>query len=303
MRKFAVIKIAALAIAVCLVLCSYLEGAAQHSGWQCTGAETDNTNPQGCSTGSGCHSNSATAGITVKIELDSAGIPVMQYVAGNLYTVKLTGTNTTSSSLPKYGFRISAIKGTTTYATPSTTDTAGSWPTPYPANVHYATPGKYFSIGCLEQGTQLAPTSGTGGTGTTYVQTLNWKAPGAGTGAISFWAALNAVNDNGTNDAGDLWNTAQLNIMEEVTGIASVYDNSNVRVFPNPMTDKATFTFANEIKNGAITLYDMSGRKIKEVDFSGLQISVDKSQLINGIYFYCVSGENKTIATGKIMVQ
>jgi hypothetical protein len=303
MKKFTVIKISTLVLAGYLIVCGYKEGPAKNSGWQCTGAETDQSNPTGCSTGGGCHATTATAGITVTLELDSVGVPITHYIGGNTYTVKLTGTNTTSSNLPAFGFQLSAIIGSTPYATPVATDMAGTWATSLPTNVHYAAPSKYYLIGCVEQSTQLPPTTGTGGTGTTYVESINWTAPTAGSGTISFWAALNAVNNNGNADAGDLWNVKHIIINEIVTGIADVSDNHAVRVFPNPFSQTATFTFANEINKGVVTLYDLMGNKIKQVDFSGTQIMIDKDNIPAGIYFYCVTSEEQPIATGKLMVQ
>jgi hypothetical protein len=64
----------------------------------------------------------------------------------------------------------------------------------------------------------------------------------AGTGSISLWAALNAVNNNGGADAGDLWNVAHIVITEDTvattnTGVATVSQTDGLSVYPNPVND------------------------------------------------------------------
>lgn len=197
-----------------LIICSYAGGAGGHN-IEGTGAETGLGNSAGC--GQGCHTLGTTT--TITLELDSAGIPTTRYVGGMTYTVKLTGKNTSTTSLPKFGFQIGSIVGSTAVTTPVN---AGTWNAPFPTNTKYTAPkaGK-FVVGIVEQTTALAATTGTGGNGTTYVQTFNWTAPAAGTGTISFWAALNAVNNNG-GDSGDKYNTGHITINELVASALKV---------------------------------------------------------------------------------
>ncbi len=182
-------------------------GAANQSGIDGIGAETGLGNSAGCS----CHGNSATTGIVVTMELDSAGVPVTSYVAGMTYRVKISGVNNTSSTLPKFGFQVGCIQGSTAVSTPTN---AGTWiTTNLPTNTQYspAQAGSYV-VNLVEQSNRIVATSGTGGNGTTYEDTLDWVAPAAGTGTISFWGVLNAVNGSGSS--GDSWNTNHIVITE-----------------------------------------------------------------------------------------
>jgi len=207
MRKATIIYLLGL-LGISLIVCSYAGGATSHN-IEGTGAETGLGNSAGC--GQGCHTLGTTT--TISIELDSAGVPTTQYVGGMTYTVKLTGKNTSTTSLPKFGFQIGCIVGSAAATTPVN---AGSWVAPYPTKTTYVAPkaGK-FVVGIIEQTSAITATSGTGGNGTTYVETFNWKAPVAGTGTISFWAVLNAVNGN-NNDTGDKYNTGHVSITELV---------------------------------------------------------------------------------------
>jgi hypothetical protein len=205
MKKITFVYLLALC-AGSLVICSYAGGASTHN-IEGTGAETGLGNSAGC--GQGCHTSGTTT--TIALELDSAGVPTTHYVGGMTYTVKLTGKNTSTTSLPRFGFQIGSIVGSVAATTPVN---AGTWTAPFPTNTKYVAPkAGQFVVGVVEQTAAIAATTGTGGNGTTYVETFNWTAPAAGTGTISFWAALNAVNNNGS-DTGDKYNTGHISITE-----------------------------------------------------------------------------------------
>lgn len=296
--------IAFTAIACYVVFSSYMEGAATHGGWVCTGAETDQQNPKGCSTGSGCHSTAATPGIHVALELDSMGVPVTHYVGGGTYTVKITGVNTTTSTLPKFGFQIACIVDTVSAVTPTQ---AGVWSSATPANTIYAALQKYFVVRVVEQTAPLSPASGTGGNGTTYSETFTWTAPVAGTGYISFWASLNAVNNDGNADAQDLWNTTQLNVPEYVvSGIATIEPNAfDMTLAPNPAITNTQLSYTLK-ENGTVTasIYDIFGKKICDLlndeQSSGLHtlpINISSLNLKSGMYVAVIN--NGTVASSK----
>ncbi|MBS1586169.1 MAG: T9SS type A sorting domain-containing protein [Bacteroidetes bacterium] len=201
-----------------LAFVSYKTGPA-NNGYDCTGAETGLGNPTGCA-GAGCHGNTATTGITLAVEVDTVGgTPVTQYKPGVTYTIKISGTNTTANILPKYGFQAAVIKGSAAVQTPvnaGTLQQAG-----LPAGVAYrsASPGNYV-CNIVEHSSPLNPTTGTGGNGTTYVQSFTWTAPAAGTGTVSVWAVLNAVNNDLTNSSADKWNTNHISLTEMVAPAA-----------------------------------------------------------------------------------
>src|SRR5581483_6344095 len=205
MKKTTIITIVALSFVGYITVSGYKTGPAAFGSFDCTGAETGLGNPTGCGINNSCHATNANSNIVVTLELDSSSnIPVTHYKAGMNYTVKIIGTNNTASTLPRFGFQIGCIKGSTAQVTPTN---AGTWPGPFPSNVHYAPPqATFFVVGVVEHFNPLPPSTGTGSTGSTYIEVVNWTAPAQGTGTVSFWGALNCVNNNGSHDAGDLWN-------------------------------------------------------------------------------------------------
>ena len=273
-----------------LIFTSYATGPGIH-GYDCTGAETGSGNPTGCSaTGVACHGSvgSPTTGITVTLELDSAGVTTSStatgtghYKPGFTYTVKITGVNTTTNTLPKFGFQVCAIKGSTAVVSPINVGTLQS--TGLPAGLQY-TPGPGGSMGFIanvvEHSMSLSPTTGTGGNGTTYVESFTWTAPIAGTGTVSLWAALNAVNNVPPDvaDAGDKWNTNHLILNEIVpSSVANVTNNINVSAFPNPVSNNLNLQFNNAQQGKySIQVFDLSGRCI-----SNESLELNSNQVTN----------------------
>ncbi len=246
-----------------MIITGYKEGAAQYGGYDCTGAESGLGNPTGCT----CHSSGANAGVALTLEFDSAGVPTTHYVGGKSYTIKITGTNNTGGNLPYFGFQLGCIKGSTSQTTPVN---AGSFVAAFPTNTHYAAPqSTYYVVGVVEQGTQLSPTSGTGGNGTIYSETINWKAPVSGTGTVSFWSVLNAVNGDG-NSSGDSWNVHHIVISEWPTGlgVATIEENPlQLSIFPNPAKDKVNITYnLKQSTELTVNLYGIDGRLISNLE-------------------------------------
>ena len=282
-----------------MIISGYKEGPAQYGGYDCTGAETGLGNPTGCT----CHSNSATSGIAVTLELDSAGVPTTHYKGGMTYTVKIKGTNNTSNSLPLFGFQVGCIQGSTAKTTPVN---EGTWMGAYPTGVHYAAPQTiYYVVGLVEQGTQLSPTSGTGGNGTVYSEIINWKAPVAGTGTVSFWSVLNAVNGDG-NTGGDCWNVAHIPITEWPAGLGvnDVQDNAlSATVFPNPAKRNVNISYSlKQSSEVNVNLYGIDGKMVSNLS-NGTVSSGEHTQglrlpegIAPGIYIIQLIAEGQSTA-------
>jgi trimeric autotransporter adhesin len=192
-----------------LVLSSYSSGPGLSGGLERTGA----SGFAGCS-GIGCHSSVATPEITLTVQLLDGGSPVTSYLPSHAYTIRITGTQTSGSlSLPKFGFQVAVVKTSTTTNAGTLSAISGT---------HTASAG---GINLVEHSSALTATSGLGGIGTTYVKDIPWTSPVAGTGCVTIFTTLNAVDGAGGADAGDKWNNTSLMITEPtapITGTTSV---------------------------------------------------------------------------------
>lgn len=210
------------------------------------------TGSHGASAGCGsCHGSSATSGVTLSFVLDSAGTPVTRYKPGMTYTLKMTATNTTSNNLPKFGTQMSVVSGSGSSST-----NAGQFQS-WPASTDTFRTG---GICILEHTARLSPATGTGSTGTTYEVSTMWKAPAAGTGTVTVYGVVNAVNTSPSDDdAGDKWNTGNTSFTElpSTTAIANV-SAASINIFPNPVGDQLNIADYN----GAYMVFDVNGKLV-----------------------------------------
>jgi trimeric autotransporter adhesin len=195
-----------------VVLSSNLIGPGASANGDRTGASGTTI---GCG-GGGCHSFAATTGIGVKIELFSGSTLITTgYVGGTAYTLRVTGTNNGSTILPRFGFQLAAMKTGSTTANEGTLSAI--------AGTHT---GTYTGINIVEHSNSMAATTGTGGMGTSYVVNIPWTAPPAGTGNVTAYAVLNAVDASGTATFTDLWNNTSYVILEAATAVAPITGNA-----------------------------------------------------------------------------
>jgi len=79
--------------------------------------------------------------------------------------------------------------------------------------------------------------------------------------------------------------------------------STEISVYPNPVTYQSTLAFNKEVKNATVRIFDLLGKEIKTISFSGKQMPLDKAELKNGVYFVQVIFEKENTSTVKILIQ
>ncbi len=281
-----------------VLLTSYAAGPATRQ-YDCTGAEAACTgafagNPTGCTT---CHGSAAST-VTATVTLDSAGTTTTHYRGGMTYNVKITGTTTSTNT--KYGFQLSAMKGTTTATTVS--DAGVFATTGIPASTHIKAPTAGTALTIAEQSSALTAT------GSTFTLSFPWTAPATGTGSISFWGAVNFVNGNGNDGAGDYWNVNHIAIAEwplVSNGVASVENSLGVVAFPNPVSNTLNLQLGNTATGiYSVTVFDMSGKCISnqniDVTSANYNTSLSTSNWTAGIYNVVIENNGTRTVTSVV---
>ena len=125
-----------------------------------------------------------------------------------------------------------------------------------------------------------------------------WVVPDIPTSA----GQIRIVMDNVGTDYED--NSENFTI-ESVTTVKEAQLGSELKVFPNPMTDKAIIIFANpnnEIQS--MILYNTKGQVVRELSsINSHQIILKRNNLEKGMYFFQLRSKNEIRATGKVIIE
>jgi hypothetical protein len=117
---------------------------------------------------------------------------------------------------------------------------------------------------------------------------IEWTAPDAGAGDVTFYAAGNAVNAN-FDISGDLSDTAVFKVTEAVS--ARLRDQAasliELQISPNPSISFIQARWSSQVKATEIEINDLTGKSYysKDLQKSSLSAEIDVQQLPAGIYF------------------
>lgn len=241
-----------------------------------------------CNNGN-CHSGAAPTDHVAAITSD---VPVDGYIPGNTYTITATATK---SGVTEVGFQISPQNASGTKL--------GSFVTPLPAGTQFANPN---TGGANKYVTHTS--SGTASTGT-KTWTVQWTAPAAGTGTVTFYGAFNFTNSN-NNDNGDVIKTTSLDITENTSiGIDETVADGGFDVFPNPANDIINVSFfLYEMTSVSVEMFDINGRLVKQTNTENLHPGRHElkfnahGDLEAGVYFIRLN-DGKNVYSKKVVVR
>jgi hypothetical protein len=228
---------------------------------------------------SNCHTGTiGTTTCTIEIrrkDWGASSAPVNGYILGKTYLVTVKGDN--SSALPKYGFQLTAVNGS------STPGTFGS----FPANVGAKAVGSAMLV------EHTMPLSGSSGL---YQTTFEWTAPTTTAGAITFWGIMNAVDGTG-NENGDRTSASVSVVLADVTSVGNVTAENSINVYPNPFTTKLNIKVENAAPGTyTVNAYDIHGKKLisNEVRLTSAnnEATLNTTEWSHGVYFVqIINGE------------
>lgn len=253
-------------------------GRAAQAGKGNTGAPGDQTLNGAPYTCVDCHDDNAFNPFVTVSVLDSGNNVVTQYRPGELYTARVT---IAANGAAGYGFQMIALRDTGNLDLDGFTD---------------INPNNY-KLSTISNGRTYAehPTMSVPNT-----FNVRWTAPAAGTGSVTFYAAGNAVNNNG-NSEGDGASITSLQLSEEIT-LSSTENpgiDAGIRVYPNPVSDAAKMEI-NLPKGGTsrVTAYDLHGNVVWISQF-GLQagnnvFDIPTAGWSAGTYILAIQGDQVT---------
>jgi hypothetical protein len=91
------------------------------------------------------------------------------------------------------------------------------------------------------------------------------------------------------------------------TGAKDIVENSIMSLYPNPSRDHATLRYQlpSDARTGAVLGFDIIGSKINEytLDSTAGEIIIDTTRLANGVYFYSLFSNGKSVGTRKLVIE
>jgi hypothetical protein len=228
---------------------------------------------------SGCHAGTATA----QGNMITSNIPAAGYIPGNTYTITVS---ITQAGISKFGFSISPQS--------STGSVLGTMV------ITNATETQLKNVGHQYVTHKTAGNTGTG----SKTWSFDWIAPTVGTGAVPFYAAVNAANGNG-NASGDQIYTDVYTVEEDITtGIQPNMNDVDFAVFPNPVEGNSVqVSFnANASSISCIRIMSLNGTIVNEIkhnaNSNGNQhAALSLENLAKGVYFVEIQNELGTKMT------
>lgn len=255
--------------------------ASTFPGFGNTGAPGDESLPNGtpivCNS---CHTPSNPNPITSStsiVVLDSNSDTITKYIPGTQYTARVT-VNTLTGNPVRWGFQMIALKDA------DTTDLKGFSDT---------NPNNYKLVKVNSTNRTYAEHDNVS---TSNVFNVKWTAPPVGTGNVTFYAAGNAVNNNGQN-TGDGSSFSNLKLAEGSASSTQNVDAEKIalQVWPNPAVSEVNLS-AVLPQAGAyrLVVFDLSGRAVWETNRAlpagENLLQIPMAGLNAGIYFANLSG-------------
>jgi len=135
---------------------------------------------------------------------------------------------------------------------------------------------------------------------------FDWIAPPAGSGQVTFYAAFNAANGDGTNSGDKIYHSSlAVQEIQAVTALEEYADNDiQVQFYPNPFSKSTTLEFDNQNnETHTLTIYDVTGQLVRKIDkISSGKIRIERENLKNGLYFFQLTCNRERVRSGKLIV-
>ncbi|MFN8287644.1 MAG: choice-of-anchor V domain-containing protein [Chitinophagales bacterium] len=266
MKRIQVIGIGFSLVCLWVILMSNAAGRASSKNTGNTGGPGETT------TCSSCHSGGSFGTVSLTIQLFSAGTTnaVTSYTPGTLYDLRVT-INHTSGSPAGYGFQLTGFKQTGNTPLSDTYSNLAS-------NVKKKT---------LTSGTYSGRTyCEHNGVSSSNIFNMSWTAPAAGTGAVVFYAAGDAVNGN-SSDSQDKSGSSSLTVTE-AAALTATGTVTNVNCFGGT--------------TGAINLTPAGGASGYSYQWSNSATTQDLSGIAAGTYTVTVTDAASATTTASFTV-
>jgi hypothetical protein len=86
-------------------------------------------------------------------------------------------------------------------------------------------------------------------------------------------------------------------------GIEEKNEIGNINIYPNPFTSQTTVSFSEYQNNSSIKIFDLQGKVIKSMMFSGKEFELEKDAMQAGMYLMQITDDKQNFTSEKILIQ
>jgi hypothetical protein len=214
-----------------------------------------------------CHSAGANFSSAAIMQFtDPSGAPVSEYLPGEKYALKV---NIQSIGSNSHGFQVTGLLSDNSKAGTCVAQSSNTQITPLNGRWYFE-PSNVVMGGNYE---------------------MEWTAPSAGSGPVTFYGSALTVNGNGTTVGDEYVNIPNLVIAEgSPNGVKDLEALVNFKVYPNPVN--SNLLISSEILMSRLEVMDLSGKTVINSMVNEKSTSVDVSALKNGTYLVRVQTDN-----------
>lgn len=117
---------------------------------------------------------------------------------------------------------------------------------------------------------------------------------------LPYWITVRAVYNS---DSIRSVATDSILIQSFAIGINETISERYFTISPNPFLLQTTLHTDKVLNNGSLTVYDIFGKTVKQVDkLSGQTIILYRDNLPSGLYLLCLTEENQVLSVAKIVI-
>ncbi|MEO8148653.1 MAG: T9SS type A sorting domain-containing protein [Bacteroidia bacterium] len=86
-------------------------------------------------------------------------------------------------------------------------------------------------------------------------------------------------------------------------GFWEINKKENISIIPNPFSSMTTLNVNENLKDATLIIYNLFGQHVKQIkNITGKTITLCRDNLPVGVYFLCLTQDNKTIITDKLII-
>lgn len=102
----------------------------------------------------------------------------------------------------------------------------------------------------------------------------------------------------------DGWMIDNITITDWFEGIEEFHSKQiSISIYPNPVSSVAVIESDTPLQKASLFVYNAQGQKVKQLNhINGQRIALDCGHLPNGLYFVQLIGQNRPVATAKLII-